>query len=466
MLWSAILSWWGYLLLGGRLVRAVVSGPRQGRLRRAAIFLPAWLAFGLLNLVHWLGFALDEIFFPGYRNVQVRRPVFICGIPRSGTTHLQRVLAADEAFTTLTLFECVIAPSVTERHAWRFLRRWWPGAGARVLDRATSAMADVHTLGLDEPEEDFLLLLWIQACFLAVIACPDSAHYWRLGWFDEVLPYRERRWVLAFYRRLVQKHLYFHGPDRRLLSKNPSFTPMIESLSRAFPDASFIACVREPARTVPSQLSSLLPAFRLLGTTELDPAFRGHMVDLLVHYYNVVERLHGRVLWLPMASLRDSLVDTVMRIFRYCDHTPSAGYQHGRIAAVVADFDAPEHARLELALPARHCHRDLDGARGGIDDGIHAQDRALEGLLRPRVQRHFGGLLRRQLVDVAFRHIDLGVQHVHLRDLERGAVGLDGVADLDVARGDDAADGRPDLALAQGQRRKLVGGLGRVEREA
>jgi len=29
---------------------------------------------------------------------------------------------------------------------------------------------------------------------------------------------------------------------------------------------------------------------------------------------------------LPMASLRDSLVDTVMRIFRYCDHTPSAGY--------------------------------------------------------------------------------------------------------------------------------------------
>ena len=53
------------------------------RFRVMAVFLPI-LFFG--QLIHWVGFLLDEIFFRGYRKVAINDPVFIVGIPRSGTT--------------------------------------------------------------------------------------------------------------------------------------------------------------------------------------------------------------------------------------------------------------------------------------------------------------------------------------------------------------------------------------------
>lgn len=75
--------------------------------------------FFLIQLMHWIGFFLDDIFFSGYRNVEVKEPLFIVGVPRSGTTFLHRVLANDtEQFTTFTLWELLFAPSVTERMFW------------------------------------------------------------------------------------------------------------------------------------------------------------------------------------------------------------------------------------------------------------------------------------------------------------------------------------------------------------
>ncbi len=56
----------------------------------SAIYLPA-------EFLIWLGLGLDEILFPGYRKINLPRPVFIIGNPRSGTTFLQRLLARDEA---------------------------------------------------------------------------------------------------------------------------------------------------------------------------------------------------------------------------------------------------------------------------------------------------------------------------------------------------------------------------------
>ena len=47
----------------------------------------------LAEITAWIGFLLDSIFFSGYRDQPVRKPVFIIGPPRSGTTFLQRLLA-------------------------------------------------------------------------------------------------------------------------------------------------------------------------------------------------------------------------------------------------------------------------------------------------------------------------------------------------------------------------------------
>ena len=329
------------------LVRLIVSLPAAGWRavpRRMLILLPGWCAFVALNLLHWVGFFLDELLFRGYRRLKVARPVFILGIPRSGTTHLQRVLAADEGFTTLTLWEAILAPSITERYFWSGVGRLFGTlgiGGAAAKNRLTSRMDAIHELGLLEPEEDFLLLLWVEACFLTVVACPASEHYWRLVRFDQAVPENRRRSIMNFYRRCLRKHLYFHGNREgaegvRLLSKNPTFTSMMSSLEETFPDASFVGCTRTPKETVPSQLSSLQPALELLGDNASRPAFRDRMVQVLKAYYDCLDAPPVAVLAVPMMRLRSDLVSTVSEIMDTIAQEPTAAFSE-RLAALAAE---------------------------------------------------------------------------------------------------------------------------------
>lgn len=280
----------------GRLVRRSLFGTRgtQARLTpyRALmliLFLPAFLA---VQLMHWLGFLLDEVLFPGYRNVTVHEPVFIVGVPRSGTTFLHRVLSCDTRYTTFTLWELVLAPSVTERRFWLALgavdnafgrplgrlRRW--------LERRFFGQFDsLHKVSLDAPEEDYLALLPICACLLLTLPFPFPDELGYLARFDEEATDAEKRHVMDFYRRCLQRHLYVHGPDKRLLSKNAAFGGMVGTLGEAFPDCRVIATMRSPFAAVPSLISSMQSGADSFGNDTAGPAFRNQMVEMMQHFY-------------------------------------------------------------------------------------------------------------------------------------------------------------------------------------
>ncbi len=299
-----------WIRLGGHLLRALPTTGWRSCWWRLPLLLLLWLASGLLFLSHGIGFALDELLFRGYRRVTVRAPVFIVGVPRSGTTYLQRRLVEDPGFTTLTLWECLLAPSISERYLWTFLGRCFAPLARWAGRRRWSAMDQVHRLGWREPEEDFLLMLYRGGCFLPALLCPGAESYWRLAFFDEAVPAAERQALLGFYRRCLQRHLYFHGRDLRLLSKNPSFTPWIQSLRTSFPDARFIACVRRPDEAVPSQLSALRPVLRLWGEDRVSPELRERLITVLHGYYQRVNTLRGmpwaQILPLPRLSNLDT----------------------------------------------------------------------------------------------------------------------------------------------------------------
>lgn len=312
----------GWLALGGRLATALPTEGIRHIWKRLPLFVVLWLAAGVLSALHLLGFFLDDILFRGYRKIKVLRPVFILGIPRSGTTFLQRVLSEDSQFTTLTLWECLLAPSISERYFWssigKFAEKLASPLCAWTKRRPAffARMDNIHRIRLNEPEEDFLLLLFFQACFLAVIPCPNIEYYWRLARFDDAVDEKQRKAVMGFYHRCLQRHLYFHGADKRLLSKNPSFTPFIDSLRATFSDARFIVCARDPVEAVPSQLSSLVPAFELFGGG-VRPAFSQRMLSVLHHYYHRVRMISGRddVSVIPMAALKTQLAQTVRELY-------------------------------------------------------------------------------------------------------------------------------------------------------
>jgi len=310
-------------LLGGALLP---RGAGPWSLRRLLVLPLFTLLFLALQAVHWIGFLLDEIFFRGYRRVEVREPLFVVGMPRSGTSFLQRVLAEDtERFTTLRLWELLLAPSVTERKIWLGLGRldgWMGRPAGRLLDglasRGFAFMDDVHPVDFQEPEEDYFLLLPVFACFLLVLAWPEHRSLWALTRFDD-LPAAVRRPILRHYRRCLQRHLYVVGPERRILSKNPSFTPLVRSLRETFRDAAFVGCVRDPMEAVPSLLSSLEGGAALFGWNVTEPRYRDRFVTMLRDFAlrldHEVGEMPERGLLLPLPELSADVPGSVRRIY-------------------------------------------------------------------------------------------------------------------------------------------------------
>ena len=260
--------------------------------RRFLVMLVFWPVFLSLVLVNSTCLLLDHLFFPRFRRVPVIEPVFVVGVPRSGTTFMHRLLALDdERFTTTALWELLFAPSILQRRVWMALARvdgMLGGPCRRLLlwleRRMLGRLDDVHKTGLLAPEEDYLALAPVLGCFLLILPFGDPS-LWRLAYFDQQLSAAEQERILGYYSRLVQRHLYVHGQHKTFLSKNPSFTPMMDGLRRHFPDARFIGCVRNPARSVPSQISAILVGARLFSARVDSDWWREGLSEMLRYYY-------------------------------------------------------------------------------------------------------------------------------------------------------------------------------------
>jgi hypothetical protein len=54
--------------------------------------------------------------------------------------------------------------------------------------------------------------------------------------FDTAIPRHKRHGIMGFYRACVQRHLYATGGGQYFVSKNPAFSPKIETLLEFFPE--------------------------------------------------------------------------------------------------------------------------------------------------------------------------------------------------------------------------------------
>lgn len=153
-----------------------------------------------------------------------------------------------------------------------------------------------------------------------IVPFPEAKTLWQVGAIDKEMEEGEKARLLLFYQRLLQKHLYVHGREKVLLSKNAAFAGMAGSLKDTFPDARFFVCVRDPLEVVPSQLSSLEGGFKLCGSLPEPQAFNEKMVSLLHgHYQNLitefegVSSLHHR--YTPQRTLKEDLAVTIKSVY-------------------------------------------------------------------------------------------------------------------------------------------------------
>lgn len=282
--------WWSALRLGQD-----ESSPYI--LRRFLFLLIFFPLFLLVQIVHWFCWSLDALLYPSAAQVVVNQPIFITGIPRSGTTFVHRSIARACGLTTFSTWETILAPCICQKRLLRSLARMdaWIGSPLRksvdwLIRRASGDFSQIHQVDLAAPEEDYLALLPFGGCFLLALAFPNIQPLRDLARFDQ-LPAKRRTELLDIYHQCLQKKCYTAPANARLLSKNAAFGSWVPDLAERYPDATFLLCVREPLEALSSQISSLEGARQLFGTDPHGVETATLMREVFCHNYGQIARL-------------------------------------------------------------------------------------------------------------------------------------------------------------------------------
>jgi hypothetical protein len=235
---------------------------------------------------------LDNIFFPSYRSVDVKRPIFIIGHPRSGSTFLHRLLTQTDEYAVFRFWE-IAFPSLTARKIVRPL-----------IQRLVAKQKDTifpkevgHELKFSSVEEEEVLFdQWYNTQFVNAMT-PLAFGSWDFAElvYSDRQPQRIRDRTLELFRQCLQRQIYYTGKEQIITKMNYSGL-RIRSLLHTFPDAKIIYLVRSPYETIPSHLSLHRNIFDYTYGLQRIPATRLRHYYERRYYYNVeyyryVERL-------------------------------------------------------------------------------------------------------------------------------------------------------------------------------
>ncbi|MBC2715848.1 MAG: sulfotransferase [Desulfobacteraceae bacterium] len=306
-------------------------------LKRTVLILsfPVW--YGFLEITTWICLFLDEIFFPGYRKIDIKKPVFIAGFPRSGTTYLHRVIDNDRQFSSLKMWEIVLAPSIIQKKFFQQLGRLDRMMG-KPLYRMVIALENkifagsrsMHKISHFEAEEDEIILIHIfSSLFLTFMFPFDEMN--QFSRFDTDVSPGRRKKIMNFYKKCVQRHLYVFGPEKHFLSKNPASSSKINSIYETFPDAGIICTVRQPFEALPSAISWVSYGFKQFNTAD-QAVVTAKILALISHFYTYpLEQLDKRPEVCRIIETYDNLVSEpgafVKRIYDRFGFTISEEYQ-------------------------------------------------------------------------------------------------------------------------------------------
>ena len=194
---------------------------------------------------------------PEIADVTIDRPIMIAGLPRSGTTHLVNVLAADTRLRSMPLWESMepVARSEPPPPPAADPRRndcqaMWSGFEAML-----PLMPAMHEMDPDSVHEDVELLGPDFSGYVPEWVC--RAHRLRdhLCAHDQTPHYR-------YARRILQYMTWSRGPNRWVL-KSPPHMENLGALNTVFPDATVVLTHRDPLAVIQSAVTMIAYGDRL-----------------------------------------------------------------------------------------------------------------------------------------------------------------------------------------------------------
>ncbi len=269
---------------------------------------------------------------PEIHQVAIRAPIIVAGLPRSGTTHLLNLMAADTRLRSLPLWESyepvplpgerLSANGVDPRYQ-RCADQW------QMMQFMSPLLAAMHPMNPDHIHEELELM------------GPDFASYnyewlavsprWRDTYYacDQTPHYDYMKTVLKI---LTWQDGDATGENTRWVLKCPQHLEQLPVLRRVFPDATVAITHRDPVSVIQSAATMLAYGQRI-NRKRVDP-------QALIAYWS------DRVLHLLQACVRDRDVIPTTESIDVLFHEFMAD-DIGMVEKIYA------RAQLELTAPAR-----------------------------------------------------------------------------------------------------------------
>ena len=190
-------------------------------------------------------------------------PVFVIGLPRTGTTALSQLVAADPQFRSLRMWESQ-APTPPPETATQDSdpRIAQAEEGLRMLDEMFPLMKTMHNSEATAATEcqDLMGMSFRTFHFDGVVRVPSY-----LDW----LMHCDMRETYTFHRRVL-KLLQWHCPPTLWHLKTPVHMFALDALIEAYPNAKFLWSHRDPAKVMGS-VCSLIRYVRSWSSDRDDP---------------------------------------------------------------------------------------------------------------------------------------------------------------------------------------------------
>jgi hypothetical protein len=188
-------------------------------------------------------------------------PIFIAGLPRSGTTFLHGLLAEDPVNRAPRVWEAIY-PYPAHRAAEFGAGRRKVQLQLRIFTCLAPGIGSVHPMEADAPQEctEFTSHVFRSPRFDTIYRVPSYR-----AWLD-ASGYDEGYWFHARYLRHLQ------GPGeapRRWILKSPDHVFSAEALGRVFPEAMLVFVHRDPAHVLASD-ARMTELLRAPFTTAID----------------------------------------------------------------------------------------------------------------------------------------------------------------------------------------------------
>jgi hypothetical protein len=227
---------------------------------------------------------------PEILDEQVDVAGIILGLPRTGSTIFQRLLASAPGMTGLRWYEAQnFAPFPGEERGNPVERRAYAQSMIDGWLQLSPELASIHPLEPDAPDEEILVLgqMFVSTMIEGMNYVPSFSRW--LNSYDQSKGHEDLKTIL--------KYLQWQDPSRKgrkWILKSPSNLPYTEVAAKAFPNALLIMTHRDPLQTVPSYVSMQAALYKLSATLS-DEEVGAFWFPRLVEWMRMFEAARERI---------------------------------------------------------------------------------------------------------------------------------------------------------------------------